>query len=169
VVGIGVVPETAWLEGSGIELNHGVVCDERMRTNLPGVVACGDVTRATNVLFDEVMRVEHWSNAVDQAITAVGALLDGDAAPPNAAVPYFWSDQYELKFQFAGRIAPTDELRVLSGSVAEKNLVAIYGRGDRLRGVLVVNQPGAFLRYRKALGEKAPFEALPAPAPRPPA
>jgi 3-phenylpropionate/trans-cinnamate dioxygenase ferredoxin reductase subunit len=157
VVGIGVVPETAWLDGSGVVLEGGVVCDDRCRTNVPSVVACGDVVRAPNALFGEVMRVEHWSNAVDQAQIAVGALLDGDAAPPNAAVPYFWSDQYDLKFQFAGRVAESDELRIVQGSVAEKNLVAHYGRAGKLRGVLAVNQPGAFLRGRKALGEGAAF------------
>jgi 3-phenylpropionate/trans-cinnamate dioxygenase ferredoxin reductase subunit len=157
VVGIGVVPETAWLEGSGVALDRGVVCDDRCRTNVPSVVACGDVVRAPNALFGEVMRVEHWSNAVDQAQIAVAALLDGDAAPPNAAVPYFWSDQYDLKFQFAGRVVESDELRIVQGSVAEKNLVAHYGRAGKLRGVLAVNQPGAFLRGRKALGEGASF------------
>jgi NADPH-dependent 2,4-dienoyl-CoA reductase/sulfur reductase-like enzyme len=157
VVGIGVVPETAWLDGSGVTVDRGVVCDDRCRTNVPGIVACGDVARAPNTLFDEVMRVEHWSNAVDQAAIAVGGLLDGDAAPTNGAVPYFWSDQYELKFQFAGRIAPTDEIRVVQGSVSEKNLVALYGRAGRLRGVLTVNQPVPFLKNRKALSERALF------------
>jgi len=154
VVGIGVTPETAWLEGSGIAVDRGVLTDAACRTNVPGVVACGDVARSYNPLFDETLRVEHWTNAVEQANAAVTALLGGDA-PASPSVPYFWSDQYDAKIQFAGRIAKTDALEVLEGSIAEKNLVAIYGRAGKLRGVLAVNKPAALIRYRRAIGEGA--------------
>jgi NADPH-dependent 2,4-dienoyl-CoA reductase/sulfur reductase-like enzyme len=160
VVGIGVVPETRWLEGSGIVLEGGVRCDEHSATNLPGVVACGDVARWTNPLFGEAMRVEHWTNAVEQADAAVAFLLDGDSAAPFAPVPYFWSDQYDAKIQFAGRVAPGDELCIMEGTVRERNLVALYGRAGRLRGVLTVNKPGALIRYRRALSVGAAFERL---------
>ncbi|HEX7669274.1 MAG TPA: FAD-dependent oxidoreductase [Polyangiaceae bacterium] len=155
VVGIGVVAATAWLEGSGVAVASGVVCDARGRTNVPGVVACGDVARWENPLFGEAMRVEHWTSAVEQATASAQTLLEGDAAPALASVPYFWSDQYDAKFQFAGKIAPTDMLTVVEGSVAEKNLVALYGSAGKLRGVLTVNKPAALIRNRKAIGEGA--------------
>jgi NADPH-dependent 2,4-dienoyl-CoA reductase/sulfur reductase-like enzyme len=159
VVGIGVVPATSWLEGSGVAVASGVVCDARSATNVPGVVACGDVARWHNPLFGESMRVEHWTNAVEQASAAAQTLLDGDAAPPLASVPYFWSDQYDAKVQFAGKIAPGDTLEVVEGSVEEKNLVALYGRAGKLRGVLTVNKPAALIRNRKAIAEGAAFQA----------
>jgi len=157
VVGIGVTPNTAWLSGSPIEVASGVVCDSCLRTNVPGIVACGDVARWENPLFGETMRVEHWTNAVEQANAAASALLDGDGAPPLSSVPYFWSDQYDAKIQFAGRIARGDTLRVVEGSVAERNLVALYGRAGKLRGVLVVNKPAALIRNRKAIADGADF------------
>ena len=126
---------------------------------VPGVVACGDVARWKNTLFDESMRVEHWTNAVEQASAVAAFLLDGDSAPPFASVPYFWSDQFDAKIQFAGRVAPGDTLRIVEGSVEEKNLVALYGREDRLRGVLVVNKPVALIKNRKAISERAAFWA----------
>jgi 3-phenylpropionate/trans-cinnamate dioxygenase ferredoxin reductase subunit len=155
VVGIGVVPAAAWLAGSGVEVSAGVVCDARGRTNVPGVVACGDVARWENPLFGEALRVEHWTSAVEQAAACAQTLLEGDAAPALASVPYFWSDQYDAKFQFAGKIAPTDTLTVVEGSVAEKNLVALYASAGKLRGVLTVNKPAALIRNRKAIGEGA--------------
>ncbi len=156
IVGIGVVPNTDWLEGSGLVVSNGVVCDEYGRTSVPGVVACGDVARWRNPLFEESFRVEHWTNAVEQANSAVAALFD-DTSELVPIVPYFWSDQYDAKIQFAGRIAPGDELRIEEGSVAAKNLVATYGRQGRLRGVLTVNKPAALVRFRRAIAAGAAF------------
>jgi NADPH-dependent 2,4-dienoyl-CoA reductase/sulfur reductase-like enzyme len=158
VIGVGVIPETRWLEGSSVELDRGVVCDSRCRTTAPDVVACGDVARWTSK-EGKAMHVEHWTNAVEQANAAVSALLDGDGAPEYATVPYFWSDQYDAKLQFAGQIEPEDTLRVVSGSVATRDLVAIYGRAGRLTGVLTVNNPAAFIRTRRALQQGAAFDA----------
>ena len=156
VVGIGVIPETRWLAGSGVALDGGVVCDDRCRTNVPDVFACGDVARYYNPIFGELMRVEHWTNAVEQATAVVASILDEDAPAPSS-VPYFWSDQYDAKIQFAGRIAPGDTLRVEEGTVHDKNLVAVYGRAGKLRGVLTVNKPAALIRSRRAIAEGAAF------------
>ncbi|MDH4169657.1 MAG: NAD(P)/FAD-dependent oxidoreductase, partial [Acidimicrobiia bacterium] len=80
VVGIGVIPNTAWLEGSGLTLDDGVVCDETCLA-APGVTAAGDVARWPNRRFGELMRVEHWDNAVEQGAVAARRLLDDDAEP----------------------------------------------------------------------------------------
>jgi NADPH-dependent 2,4-dienoyl-CoA reductase/sulfur reductase-like enzyme len=164
IVGIGVLPETRWLEGSGIALSNGVLCDATCATNVPGIVAAGDVACWHNPLFDEVMRVEHWSNAVEQASAAAARLLDGESARPYAHVPYFWSDQYQLKFQFAGRVAPHDELAVVQGELSAPPFVALYGRGNVLTGVLACNRPAPFLRYRKLVAERASFAEARLPA-----
>lgn len=157
VVGIGVVPETAWLEGSGVALDHGVSCDSRCSTSVPGIVACGDVARWDHPLFGEAMRVEHWTNAVEQAGAAVQRLLEGDSAPPFSPVPYFWSDQYDLKIQFVGRATGADSFRVVEGSAETKDLVALYGKSGTLRGALVINKPSAMIRYRKAIAAAEAF------------
>ena len=111
-----------------------------------------------NPLFDERMRVEHWTNATEQADAATASLLAGDGeAPAFAPVPFFWSDQYDCKIQFAGRAHPDDETVVVDGSVADRRFVMLYGRGDRLRGVLGWNRPRLVMKYRAMIRESVPF------------
>ena len=85
VIGIGVIPNTEWLEGSGLAIDNGVVCDATMLA-APGITAAGDVARWPNGRFDEVMRIEHWDNAIEQGIHAAERLLvdDADALPFEA-------------------------------------------------------------------------------------
>jgi 3-phenylpropionate/trans-cinnamate dioxygenase ferredoxin reductase subunit len=159
VVGIGVMPETRWLEGSGVELSHGVLCDERMATNVPNVVAAGDVARWPNAAVGgDVMLVEHWSNAVEQAAAAAARLLDGESAPPYANLPYFWSDQYDRKFQSAGRIRPDDTVELVQGSLADRSFAVLYVRDGQVCGVLTSNAPSMFLRTRKLLAQSVTAE-----------
>jgi NADPH-dependent 2,4-dienoyl-CoA reductase/sulfur reductase-like enzyme len=159
VVGVGVVPETGWLESSGLTLDNGVVCDATCATSAPGVVAAGDIARWPNNLFGETMRVEHWSNAVEQGAAAAQRLLarPGEAVD-FAPVPYFWSDQYDTKIQFLGRCCPTDEVRVVDGSLEERRFVALFGRDGRLFGALAFNRPRQLMAYRKLLAAKTSFE-----------
>ena len=160
VVGIGAAPETRWLEGSGLALDDGVVCDEYCAAGPPGVFAAGDVARWRNPLFDETMRVEHWSNAVEQGVY-VAERLSGSAAgaEPFAPVPFFWSDQYDVKIQFAGRMRGDDELRVVAGSLDSRKFTALYGRAGRLTGVLCFSRPRDLAKYRRLIAARTPFEA----------
>jgi 3-phenylpropionate/trans-cinnamate dioxygenase ferredoxin reductase subunit len=158
VVGIGIRPATEWLEGSGLALDDGVVCDATCATNAPGVVAAGDVARFDNPLFGEAMRIEHWSNAVEQGMAAAARLLDGPSAPPFAPVPFFWSDQYDVKIQFAGCARPGDEIRVVHGTLEERRFVALYGRAGRLMGALAFNRPRQLMGYRRMLRAQASFD-----------
>jgi NADPH-dependent 2,4-dienoyl-CoA reductase/sulfur reductase-like enzyme len=159
VVGVGVAPATRWLEGSGLRVADGVVCDERLRASAPGVFAAGDVARWTHPGYGEALRIEHWTNATEQADAAVASLLAGEGpCPPFAPVPYFWSDEYDVKLQLAGRTAPGDELRVVDGSVAERRFVALYGRAGRLSAVLGWNRPRLVMQYRRLLRDGASFE-----------
>lgn len=161
VVGIGVVPNTLWLEGSGLTLDNGVVCDETTLA-APGVVAAGDVARWPNPLFDETMRVEHWDNAVAMGQHAARRLLAGDEpGEPFAPVPYFWSDQYDRKLQMVGRAGPDDTVEVVEGSFDERRFVAIVGRGDRLIGAVAMNRPPAVMRWSARIADRMVFaEAL---------
>lgn len=159
VIGVGVVPETGWLESSGLPLDNGVVCDSTCATAAPGVVAAGDIARWPNNLFGETMRVEHWSNAVEQGTAAAKRLLAGPGETVDfTPVPYFWSDQYDAKIQFLGRCCPTDEVRIVDGSVDEGRFVALFGRDGRLVGALAFSRPRLLMAYRKLLAAKTSFE-----------
>ncbi|MGE4649523.1 MAG: FAD-dependent oxidoreductase, partial [Myxococcota bacterium] len=148
VVGIGATPETGWLETSGLPLEDGVVCDARCATPAPGVVAAGDVARWHHEGYGESIRIEHWTNAVEQADAAAARLLEGEAAPPFTPVPFVWSDQFDLKIQATGRIHPDDEMFIAHGSLEERRFVALFGREGRLRGALALNRVRNLMGYR---------------------
>jgi NADPH-dependent 2,4-dienoyl-CoA reductase/sulfur reductase-like enzyme len=158
VVGIGVTPSTGWLEGSGLAVDNGVVCDETCLA-APGVVAAGDIARWPNRRFGEVMRVEHWENALDQGAHAARRLLAGDGpGEPFEPVPWFWSDQYDRKIQLAGRSGPDDLVRIVHGSVEERRFVALFGRGGRVVGVLGVNRPRHVMQWRARIADGITWE-----------
>jgi len=169
VVGIGVTPNTGWLEGSGLALDDGVVCDASTWV-APGIVAAGDVARWPSHRFGELMRVEHWDNAITMGEHAARRLLADLAGTPSGPagahepydpVPWFWSDQYDRKIQLAGRSSGADEVRVVDGDVAERRFVALYRRGDRLTGVLAMNRPRQLMTYRGLVERRAGWaEAL---------
>ena len=154
VVGIGVKPAVSWLEGSEIEIEDGVRCDETLATSVSGVVAAGDVASWYNPLFEERMRVEHWTNAVEQARHAVSTLLAAPGeAKPFASVPMFWSDQFDLKIQGAGRPRRSDELVFARGAPEPEKLVALYGRAGRLVGALAFNQAPKLVQLRMLIAK----------------
>ncbi|HEX6312206.1 MAG TPA: FAD-dependent oxidoreductase [Acidimicrobiia bacterium] len=158
VVGIGVFPETRWLEGSGLELDDGLVCDAACRA-APGIVAAGDVARWPNPLFDgRPMRLEHWTNATEQGVHAAQALLAGDGAVPFAPVPFVWSDQYGIKIQTVGDVGPDDDIEIAHGTTEERRFVALFGRAGRLVGALGFRRPRQVMQYRRMIEERATFE-----------
>jgi 3-phenylpropionate/trans-cinnamate dioxygenase ferredoxin reductase component len=147
VVGIGVAPNTEWLETSGLRLDDGVVCDESTLAG-PGGVAGGDVARWPNRRFGESMRVEHWDNAVTMGAHAARRLLAGNGSgEPYEPVPWFWSDQYDRKLQLSGRCGPKDDVEIVAGSLDDRRFVAFFGRAGRLVGVLGVNMPAKVARW----------------------
>jgi NADPH-dependent 2,4-dienoyl-CoA reductase/sulfur reductase-like enzyme len=166
VVGIGVTPATDWLADSGLELRDGVVCDANLNavvdgTPVPGVFAAGDVARWPNELFDEEMRVEHWTNAAEQGAHAAGNLVraaQGEPLQPYAPLPFFWSDQFEHRIQFLGRASADDEVRVVAGSVEDGKFLALFGRRGRLHGALGVNAPRWVMPTRKLFMERASWD-----------
>ena len=162
VVGIGVAPATAWLEGSGVDLADGVLCDERLRVlrggrPLPDVVAAGDVARWAHPGYGERIRVEHWTNATEAGEAAGRTLLLGDGAEPYSPTPYFWSDQHGTKLQFVGRASAGDETVVLEGSWDDDRLLVAYGRHGRLVGALGLRRPARIMALQRMIAENAPF------------
>ncbi len=162
VVGVGVAPEQEWLQGSGVDLDNGVLCDQWCRVLsggkvVPGVVACGDVARWRHPLWERPVRVEHWTNAVEQGEAAGRALLHGDRGRPYAPVPYFWSDQYGIKIQMVGRFLPGDQVRVVDGSVDDHRFVAAYGRHGRLVGAIGFGRPARVMKLQQMIAAGAPW------------
>ncbi len=164
VVGVGSEPQTGFLAGSGLELRDGVVCDEHCRTRIPGVFAAGDVARFPLPGARDLVRLEHWTHAVEQGVAAAENLLRGAGADPYRPVPFFWSDQYDLKIQLAGRPETGDEVRVVHGSLEERRCVLLYGRAGRLAAVLGFRRPRQVMRYRRMIREGASFDAAVAEA-----
>jgi NADPH-dependent 2,4-dienoyl-CoA reductase/sulfur reductase-like enzyme len=160
VVGIGVRPATDWLRDSGVVLADGVACDATCATSLPGVVAVGDVARFQHAGRGEAIRIEHWSHAVEMASHAARRLLGGAGfGEPFVPVPYFWSDQYDVKVQSAGWLASDDEIALIEDAPDARKLVALFGRAGRLTGVLTWNRPAMLVRYRRAIAEGLAWDA----------
>jgi 3-phenylpropionate/trans-cinnamate dioxygenase ferredoxin reductase subunit len=158
VVGVGVAPNTGWLEGSGLTIDNGVVCDATTLA-APDVTAAGDVARWPNARFGETARVEHWDHAIEMGMFAARRLLlRDDEATPFTPVPYFWSDQYDRKMQLAGRCRPDDDVQVVTGSFDERRFAAIYGRGGRITAVFGMNRPRHVMQYRQLIADGASWE-----------
>lgn len=149
LLGVGCRPATDWLVGSGLDLSGGVRTDAAGLTAVPGVAAVGDVACADSRWAGGPTRVEHWTNAMEQPARAVAALLGGTAAPPPA--PYFWSEQYGHRIQFAGHAAPGDSVRLLEGDPAARSFLALYERAGEPRAVLAMDQGKLFTRWRRQL------------------
>ena len=159
VVGIGVTLNVDWLEGSGLTLDDGVVCDNTLLA-APGVVAAGDIARYPSARFGRMLRVEHWETAIAGGEAAARRLLaeaSGETPVVFDPIPWFWSDQYDRKIQLAGRPMPTDTCVVVHGSTDEFRFVALYGDGDRLTGVLGMNRPRHVVQLRALFEEGASF------------
>jgi NADPH-dependent 2,4-dienoyl-CoA reductase/sulfur reductase-like enzyme len=156
LAGVGAMPATGWLAGSGVVVDNGVRCAPDLSTGVPGVVAAGDVAHWHNSLFDEGMRIEHWTNAVEQGRHAAATLL-GDPAP-YSPVPYFWTDQLDAKVRFVGRAASDDDIVVEEPK--ENALVALFGRNGVLRGAVCVNAPRRLAQYRAAIADRMPWEQV---------
>lgn len=151
VAGIGATPAVEWLAGSGLDVSAGVVCDAKGATDEPGIYAVGDCS----AWFDDVRgrhhRIEHWTDSRDRPAVLVAGLLGLPPSPTPLRPPYFWSDQYGVKIQFAGRREGDEEITVEAGSADTDDLLAVYRRGGRPVAVLGMNQPRLFTRWRKAL------------------
>lgn len=152
VVGVGARPCVEWLEGSGVELDNGVKCGADGRTSLAGVVAVGDCANWYDPQAGSHRRVEHWTGARERPEVAVGALLSWGAVEAGAPrPPYFWSDQYGVKIQFAGHSAGADSVTVEEGAPGDRSFLAVYRSAGRPVAVLAMNQPRLFMRWRKQL------------------
>ncbi|GAA4516540.1 NAD(P)/FAD-dependent oxidoreductase [Nonomuraea ferruginea] len=133
VVAVGCRPATGWLEGSGLVLGDGVACDARCRA-ADGVYAVGDVASFWHEGLHRRLRLENRTNATEQAQVVAANLLGADR--PYVPIPYFWTDQYDVKIQTHGLPSPEAELSVAEGDPSERRFAALYREGGRVTGVL---------------------------------
>jgi len=168
VVGIGVRPNVEWLADSGLTIGDGVICDQYCRA-APMIYAAGDVARWPNGLFahfryanpQRTMRIEHWTNAVEQGMAAARNLLLESRDEPLeafATVPYFWSDQHGLSIMASGITSPRDEFRLVHGSLESNRFAAIYGLRGYLTGVVAVGWPRMLRRYQAMIRDQVTWE-----------
>jgi 3-phenylpropionate/trans-cinnamate dioxygenase ferredoxin reductase component len=154
VVGIGSRPATDWLEGSGVKVDNGVVCDRVGRTGAPHVWALGDVASWQNATGHHA-RVEHWSNVAEQARVLVPSLL-GQELPSNlVVVPYFWSDQYDIKIQCLGEPEADDVVHLVEDD--GRKFLAYYERDGVVAGVVGGGMPGPVMKTRGKIAAGAPI------------
>jgi 3-phenylpropionate/trans-cinnamate dioxygenase ferredoxin reductase component len=156
VVGIGSKPATEWLDGSGIEVDNGVICDAAGRTSAPNVWALGDVASWRDTTGHQV-RVEHWSNVAEQARVVVPAML-GQDAPSAVVVPYFWSDQYDVKIQCLGEPLASDIVHLVEDD--GRKFLAYYERDGLVAGVVGGGMPGKVMKTRGKIAAGAPISEV---------
>lgn len=133
VVAIGAAPNIEWLRGSGLPLGNGVECDACCRV-VDGIYAAGDVAEWLHPGYGRRLRIEHRTNAAEQAAAAAKNMLG--ASTLFAPMPFFWSDQFEVKLQMHGVVSHTDDVRVLYGSIDDPRFVIGFYANERLTGVL---------------------------------
>jgi 3-phenylpropionate/trans-cinnamate dioxygenase ferredoxin reductase component len=155
LTGVGVRPETGWLEGSGLALENGVVVDERLRTSRAGVYAVGDCAAWWSPRFGRRLRVEHWDTALNAPDVAAANLLGGER--DYDAVPYFWSEQFGRMVQYAGYHQIADTM-VWRGDPTAARWSVCWLSGDRLEAILTVDRPRDLLQGRRAIAAGARFD-----------
>ena len=151
IIGIGVLPETSLAKGAGLKLEDGVVVNEYCQTSDPDIYAIGDVTWHKNALYENSMRLESVPNATEQA-KIFAAHLTGKPKP-YSALPWFWSDQFDLKLQIAGLSKGYDNLVIRGDIEKSRQFAAFYFLSDRLLAVDAVNDPQSFMVTKMALSQ----------------
>jgi 3-phenylpropionate/trans-cinnamate dioxygenase ferredoxin reductase subunit len=164
VIALGARPAADWLGGSGVVLRGGsLVCDATLTSvSDPRVLGAGDVVSWPHPLVaDDLLRVEHWSNAVDQGATAGrNATLDTDERHVHDAIPSFWSDQFGRRIQSVGLPARAQEVRIVEGSPAEDRFVAAGFAEGRLISAVAVDAGPRLRKYRRALLQAQATESV---------
>ncbi|MDQ4038124.1 MAG: FAD-dependent oxidoreductase [Actinomycetota bacterium] len=182
VVGIGARPNDGWLASAGLLIDDGVVCDEYCQaTGAADVFAVGDICRWMHLRYGDTCRVEHWTNAVDQAACVAHNIAHPDDLRAYQPVDYVWSDQYDWKIQIVGRPALADRHHLIgslgrpSNNADAVRAAALYTDGSGLlTGAAIVNWPKAMLGARRMIAAQAAFDdavaqleqlpAMPAPS-----
>jgi 3-phenylpropionate/trans-cinnamate dioxygenase ferredoxin reductase component len=151
VAGIGILPETTLAAAAGLVCDNGIVVDEHCATSGRAVFAAGDCTNHPSMRYGRRVRLESVDNALEQARTAAATMCGRDAVHNH--VPWFWSDQYDIKLQIAGLNAGHDEI-VVRGDPASGRFSVWYLKTGELLAVDAINRPGEFMHGKRWIGER---------------
>ncbi|NOX50561.1 MAG: FAD-dependent oxidoreductase [Gammaproteobacteria bacterium] len=151
IVGIGIIPNIELAQEAGLECNNGIVVDGHCLTSNPDIYAAGDCTNHYNPILDRRLRLESVPNAMEQARVCAANMLGGDKI--YASIPWFWSDQYELKLQMVGFSADGDE-QVVRGNMADNQFAVFYLKDDKVVSADAVNSPREFMVCKQLIGKE---------------
>ena len=149
LAGIGAIPNTQLADSIGLDCSNGIKTDQYCRTSIPNILAVGDCTSSFNALFNQELRLESVPNALAQSKVASSSIVGNELI--NNEMPWFWSDQYDLKLQMAGLSSGYDECHII-GDIDSAEFIACYGKNGHLIAVDSVNQSKQFMLFKKALG-----------------
>ncbi|MBT3696389.1 MAG: FAD-dependent oxidoreductase [Gammaproteobacteria bacterium] len=152
IVGIGIIPNIEIAEEAGIHCDNGIVVDDHCRTSDPDIYAAGDCTNHPNPLMNKRLRLESVPNAMDQARVSTANMLGDDKV--YAAIPWFWSDQYDLKLQMVGFSADGDS-QVLRGDMDTHQFAIFYLKDGKVVAADAVNSPKEFMLCKQLVGKPA--------------
>ncbi len=156
VVGVGILPNVELADEAGLLVNDGVVVDERCQTDDPDIYAIGDCTSHPNAIYGRRLRLESVHNALEQAKTAASNICGVDCV--YSELPWFWSDQFDLKLQIAGLSSGYDDV-VIRGNPADRSFACLYLRDGKLIATDAVNAPKDFLQSKALITAQRVLDA----------
>ena len=156
IVGIGMIPNTELADTAQLKVTNGIAVDAFTRTEDPAIYAIGDCCNHENVFLQRRLRLESVPNAAEQARVCAAAICGKPT--PYSAIPWFWSDQYDLKLQMVGLSEGYDQL-VMRGDVAKESFCAFYLRNDVLIAADAVNRPQEFMLAKRMVADRLPATA----------
>lgn len=149
IIGVGVIPNIELAEAAGLTIDNGIAVDEFATTNDADIVAAGDCTNHYNPIYQRKLRLESVQNATDQAKIAAKSICGKPEA--YSALPWFWSDQYDLKLQIAGLSQGFDKVIIRGDSEQSRSFAAFYFCEGRFIAVDAINRPKEFMMSKRAL------------------
>jgi 3-phenylpropionate/trans-cinnamate dioxygenase ferredoxin reductase subunit len=152
VLGLGVTPDVAWLEGSAVKLENGIMCDGGGRTSAPDVYALGDAACWDYPALGASHRLEHWTTTTDQAAVVAANIVDATADARLNTPPYFWSDQYDVKIQALGHVDAEDEVELLTPGGRS---VLLYSRNGKVTAVVGFSAARFVMKLRPLIASGA--------------
>jgi 3-phenylpropionate/trans-cinnamate dioxygenase ferredoxin reductase component len=155
VIGIGVTPRVDLAEAAGLEVENGIVVDERLQTSAPGIFAAGDAANAWHPFYKQRIRVEHWANALNQGPAAARAMLGEPVSYDR--IPYFFSDQYEVGMEYSGYATSWDQV-VFRGDPDSGEFVAFWLHDSRVVAGMNVNVWDVNEHVQTLIGSRRPVE-----------
>jgi 3-phenylpropionate/trans-cinnamate dioxygenase ferredoxin reductase subunit len=155
IVGVGVLPNTELAVDAGLNVEDGILVNDQCQTNDPSIYAVGDCTRHPNGIYDRQLRLESVHNALEQAKTAVSNICGNEAR--YSEVPWFWSDQYDLKLQIAGLSTGYDDV-VIRGNPADRSFACLYLKDSVLIATDAVNSPKEFVQSKALIASHAELD-----------